>query len=785
MLRRCSPLLCVVLLLALVWPAAAAQDAPVLRLEAQPMGDGTFRAGSWLPIKVTVANDGRDVQALVSVQTGSTYEALLDLPGGAHKSVTIYTRPTSGFRATAVVRAHVNGTEIAKLDLPLQSVSATTRVFGVLSAQPLTVPLPTKRGLRFQAVTLAPNDMPERVEGLSLFDVLLIDGAPLGTLAPQQGEALTNWVLGGGQLLIGGDQLAATLAQLPEPLRVAAANGAARDVKPTIVAPLDVTLAATPFQPAPGARVLDGAGTDIVAAQQGIGKGRVTVVGFPMSAPQLAQLPPEAAFWDRVAKIRTLPANMPPESLSSDTRTEQLSYALAQLPTLALPPLGLLAGLLGAYLLIIGPGLFLVLRRWDRQAWAWVAIPGATLVFSAIAYGYALQLRGNDIILNQISILEPVGDRSLVQTLGGVFSPRTQTYTVHSDHDILFRPVSTSMGGGPSMNSSATSHFAQTPAAVKELKVAQWAMSSFAADQTVAGAPLQADMTMNDNIIRGQVRNTGTVPITGLVLVQSTRVARIGDLQPGETRPVELKLDTAATNAWGEPLSWRILQGEQQASAPPQPEQPEPFKGLPPQMYMREAVLNAVLSGPFGNSMVTEPVLLGWMSTSPVPLQLDGRRAQHQHLTLINMPITPTYPAGERVTLPTGWLSSNIEASSRNGGPCPTPGGSMGYYAEGGVITTTLQLPPSIIDVQLGSAKLHSFTEGSNPNDVKLSIYDWSAGTWSDLPPMNMSGGTQALDQPARFKGPDGTFQLRTDLSDAGNSFGCMGVDLSIEGTQP
>jgi hypothetical protein len=41
------------------------------------------------------------------------------------------------------------------------------------------------------------------------------------------------------------------------------------------------------------------------------------------------------------------------------------------------------------------------------------------------------------------------------------------------------------------------------------------------------------------------------------------------------------------------------------------------------------------------------------------------------------------------------------------------------------------------------------------------------------------------LDQPARFKGPDGTFQLRTDLSDAGNSFGCMGVDLSIEGTQP
>jgi len=742
------------------------------------MGDGTFRAGSWLPIKVTVANDGRDVQALVSIQTGSTYEALLDLPGGAHKSVTIYTRPTAAFRSSAIVRAHVNGTEVTKLDLPLQSVSATTRVFGVLSAQPLAVPLPTKRGLRFQAVTLAPGDLPERAEGLSLFDVLVIDGAPLGTLAPQQQDPLTNWVLGGGQLLIGGDQLAATLAQLPESLRVATANGAVRDVKPTLIAPLDVALPTTPLQPGASARVLDGTGTDAVAMQQQIGKGRVTVVGFPINAPQLAQLPAEARFWDRVAEIRTLPANMPPEFLNGDMRTEQLSYALTQLPTLALPPLGWLAGLLAAYLLIIGPGLYLVLRRWDRQAWAWVAIPTATLVFSAIAYGYALQLRGNDIILNQISIVEPVGDRSLVQTLGGVFSPRTQTYTVHSDHDILFRPVSTAMGG-PGMDSSANSHFAQTPAVVKELNVAQWAMSSFAADQTIAGAPLQADIAMNDNMLRGAIRNTGTVPITGLVLVQSTRIARIGDLQPGETRAVELKLTGAAANAWGEPLSWRILQGERQQA------QDQPFPGLPPQMHMRDAVLNAMLNGPFGNSMVTEPLLLGWMDTSPVPLQLDAERAQHQHLTLVHMPVAPNYPVGGRVTLPNGWLTSNVEASSRNGGPCPTPGGSMGYYAEGGVITTTLQLPQDLIDVQIDSAKLHSFAEGSNPDGVKLSIYDWSANTWSDLPPMNVSGGTQTLEQPARFQGPDGTFQLRTDLSDASNNFGCMGVDLSIEGTQP
>ena len=783
MLRRYSPLICVLLLLVSAWPAAA-QDAPALRIEAQALGDGTFRPGSWLPVRVTVRNDGRDVQALVSVQAGSTYETTLDLPGGAHKSVTIYTRPTSSFRPSATVRAHVNGAEAAKLDLPLNALSATTRAIGVLSTQPLALPLPTKPGLRFQAVPLRPADLPERREGLSLFDVLVIDGAPLSTLTPQQADALAAWVLGGGQLLVGGDQLPTTLAQLPETLRVATANDAIRDITPALIAPLTVALPATPMQPVGSARSIDGTGADVVGVQQRIGNGQVSVVGWSLSAPQLAQLPPnDTRLWSRVAQLPTLPANMPPEFLNNDARTEQLGYALMQLPTLALPPLGVMAGLLGAYILIIGPGLYLVLRRWDRQAWAWVAVPVATIVFGAGAYGYALRLRGNHIILNQISVLEPLGTQSLVQTLGGVFSPRTQSYTVQSDQDVLFRPISTQMmGNGPGVSNSATSHFGQTPAVVKDLKVAQWAMSSFATEQIVPGSPLQTDFMLAGNMLRGEVRNTGTVPITGLVLVQSTRIARIGDLQPGETRSVELKLDTAAPNQWGEPLSWRILRGD----ADPNKPYPGPNGPLPPEAYMRDAVLNAVLSGPWGMSVPTEPMLLGWMDTSPVSLQLDYDRAQYQHLTLIKMPVAPRYPADGQIALPRGWLASTIETSSRNGGPCPTSNGVMGWYAESGVVTTTLQLPQDLQDFQIESATLHSASDGPAPNDTKISVYDWSANAWSDIEGMKASNGKKALDQPARFVGPDGSFQLRTELGDAGNNgVGCMGLDMSLEGRQP
>jgi hypothetical protein len=778
MLRRCSPLLCLLLLL-IAWPAAA-QDTPALRLDAQPLFGGKFRPGSWLPFRVTVANDGRDVQALISVKVDSTYEAMLDLPQGAHKSITIYTRPSAAFRPKATVRVLVGGAEAAATELPLSSVSTNTRLIGLLTAQPFTVPLPNKGGLRYEAVTLQSTDLPERGEGLSAFDALVIDGAPLGTLGPPQQQALVDWVMTGGQLLIGGDQLGATLAQLPEALRLATMGEPVADGTGGLTPTLSATIPGVALTPTAGARVIAGSEEHVMGVQRDLGKGMVTLVGFSLGAPQLVNLPPnDQFFWERVVHLPTLVPNMPPEFLNGDMRTEQLGFALTQLPTLAMPPLGVLAGLLAAYLLIIGPGLYLLLRRWDRQAWGWVAIPVATLLFSAGAYGYALGLRGNDLILNQISVVEPLGTRTFVQTLGGVFSPRTQTYTVHSDADVLFRPLGGAfMGPGVNSNASSGSHYQQAPSAVRDLSVAQWAMSSFAADQMVDGTPLEADLTLVDNMLRGEVRNTGTTAINGLALVQNTQIARIGDLQPGEQRTVEMKLDGAAPNNWGAPLSWRILRGDE----PPGMQSPDANSA---QINMRSSVLDAVLSSPFGTTAVLQPTLLGWMEQAPVTLSIERSRAQHQQLALLTMPVTPTYPRGERINLPRGWLNATVEASARDGGPCPTNTG-MGWYASGGVITTTLQLPSGLEDLEVDTATLYGQHDGPAANDIKLSVYDWTTQTWSDVEGMRMNGGSQPLDQPARFLGPDGTFQLRTELGETqmGN-FGCTSVDLSIEGTQP
>jgi hypothetical protein len=140
---------------------------------------------------------------------------------------------------------------------------------------------------------------------------------------------------------------------------------------------------------------------------------------------------------------------------------------LFNLPALALPPLTTLALLLIAYIVLVSPVLYLLLRRLDRLAWAWVAIPALTLFFSAVAYGYGLHIRGNEVVLNEISIVQPVGGRAHVRTYAGIFSPTMRSYDVMIDGDALTCPLS----AGPKMMGSQGNQTSMTDITLKSLCV--------------------------------------------------------------------------------------------------------------------------------------------------------------------------------------------------------------------------------------------------------------------------------------------------------------------------
>ena len=112
------------------------------------------------------------------------------------------------------------------------------------------------------------------------------------------------------------------------------------------------------------------------------GSGSVTLLGFDPAA-------------DWIANIRRLRRTCGDAccrrgrsvACRSSTTTCSCS-AVSQLPSLALPPIGGLILLLGAYILLIGPINYLVLVRLDRREWAWFTMPILIIVFGVGAYGF-------------------------------------------------------------------------------------------------------------------------------------------------------------------------------------------------------------------------------------------------------------------------------------------------------------------------------------------------------------------------------------------------------------
>ena len=73
---------------------------------------------------------------------------------------------------------------------------------------------------------------------------------------------------------------------------------------------------------------------------------------------------------------KLLPAALGAAPCPSRT-TRRSSAAVANLPSLALPPItGLLVLLLG-YIILVGPVNYLILSRLDRREWAWITVPVA------------------------------------------------------------------------------------------------------------------------------------------------------------------------------------------------------------------------------------------------------------------------------------------------------------------------------------------------------------------------------------------------------------------------
>ena len=121
----------------------------------------------------------------------------------------------------------------------------------------------------------------------------------------------------------------------------------------------------------------------------------------------------------------------------------QLRVALEQYDSVKLIPFGWVAFFIFLYILLIGPGDYFFLKKvLKRMELTWITFPTIVVTVSLVAYYAAYLLKGNDLLVNKVDVVDIDQTSGLTRgnTWVSLFSPQNRDYTIRTipvplDHD--------------------------------------------------------------------------------------------------------------------------------------------------------------------------------------------------------------------------------------------------------------------------------------------------------------------------------------------------------------
>jgi hypothetical protein len=606
----------------------SAVAADPLTMTARVLLDGHARLGTWMAIQVDLENAGPPVSGELrltgGVQGQTRFGTPVDLPTGSRKRYTLYAQPPAfGDRLEVAVVAA--GKPVATRQVAFVVADASQLLVGVIAEHPDRIigdlgVLTNPNTVPPTIVALTVDTLPERVEALSAIDRLVWQDVDASDLSPAQLAALRGWVAGGGRLVIvGGTGGPGLLSAFPDellPYRPSATVDLPASALGTLLADLPSTATnLTALGGSAGAgRTLAAVGDRVVAAELAFGNGSVTILGFDPTTPWIADSKADAALWRRV-----LPARSGSAIFTSGNDDSQLVNAVASLPAAALPPIGGLFILLAAYIVLIGPVNYLVLRRLGRRELAWLTMPALIGVFAVAAYVFGASLRGTDLLVNEVAIVRgaPGTDAGQGQVYLGVFSPGRGTYQLEIPGGALLSvPVSQEISGA--VGAGSLDVLQGDPARIRDLAVSFSSIRIVRADTPLPAPNLAIDLRLEDRHLKGTVTNHSASTVEGVAVVLGASVAKLGDLAPGATATVDVE---AKGDPSGQSLSDKLV-GQAFFGDPTR------STDATSRAVTRHAIIDQLTfdptSGISGTLNADGPVVLGWASSDPLAVRVEG-----------------------------------------------------------------------------------------------------------------------------------------------------------------
>jgi hypothetical protein len=792
-------------LLCAVLSVVAEEPPPGLKMEAVPAYSGHFKYGEWLPVWLTLENSGSDLTAEARVRVPhsygeTTFAVPIPLPTGSQKRVPVYVLPNNFSQALEIQLVDSEGRLLLSRKAKVAPLAYDRYVVGLAVPERGALSLIAGASIAHTArskvlIDVALDELPERPEGLGSFDCLILNDVDTSSLTRQQRSALEIWVRQGGRLVIGGGAGARRT--------VSGLSAALRPLVPLYELEVDELPGLTelgggeavgvpgPFLASVGdlgqGRTLAEQGDLVLVRERAVDNGCVDWVALDLSGAPFDAWSGATSFWGRLVLVdAAYPQYIPPDVSPRQVRANQMNDVLSNLPSLTRPSAEGLYILIGAYILLVGPANYLLLRRRKALCWAWVTVPAITLLFWGGALGLGYAMHGTNRILNKVAIVVQQADgQAQVDAYVGLFSPSRQAYEIEVVGDGLISPLDPRYQEsflGSETPTGEEAFIQISPGRVRGLMANQWSMQTFMVEETWLDlGAVTGDLWFEDGMVVGTVRNGTGQALRDAVLVIGASLARLGDVGPGAEVQVELSPSQREGQLLGAPISYLLFEEQINGAG---------LSGPPRDVQIKQQVLDAFLrSDGFGLTSSTASLpggrtqglmLLAWLDEAPPEVRVRGRSPAQQTTALFYASLAYPLSRGDQIAIPAGFLPRQVVEVPFEGGLCAAPGGPAVYIGRGNAVLD-FTLPEDASGVRIDQLTIAVRSEEGWKQAPSVALYDWIAGTWAEV--HEPIFGDNVIADAARLVSDHGLVRVR--LSAENNTrVGCLFVGLGVEGSR-
>ncbi|TQR20167.1 hypothetical protein [Psychrobacillus vulpis] len=726
-------------------PAMDALAAPNLQVKATAGFNGKAKYGEGLPITITVENKGDAfsgdivLDILESYNLGNAQAIPFEIGAGESKTIQV---AASGLTEdymyqgsnVQLIHFYEGGWEKGKSidfkgtkNLRASFSDPASNFYFTLtnSADRLKVLSQIKssnqrNGEVVHVAQLSNFTLPTDPVAWKMANYIIIDEFVLADLLEQQQQALIDYVSSGGVIVVGAsDNVTAELGKLgnylPLALKTDTKTLSAEKVSAFTSNNLlsnDLTIYNSTLNE--GATSLLNLNGTILAAKSQLGSGSIIQTTFSLGDEPLAKDP---VYSDLMSTILQSVKFQNASNMYGYNSKDQLVYEIGNSNSLfssfkvSTP---LMIGIVVVYMILVGPLLYILLKRKDKREYAWGIIPLTAVIASAAIFGYGARDRiarpqvqqSSFLYVNEDKSLNGYYAESLLSNKSGEFSFTAPSSTTM----VAKREMNSFTGQTPNVHEETILEKHATNSDLTFRDVGYWSVSSFFGETQLQNVGnFDVDLRVEASKIIGTVKNNFPFALKEVSIWSGSKLIQLGDLQPGEQIEVNKDLGTVMLTPPTNPYMNTNF-GTNISN---------------PDDLITQRKQSLYSSSQMLSQIGTSPAITAFAEDNVIPIELKNKKVEMSALHLIIQPFkAETIFAGEFV-LPATTFTVNVNTNEYGKYMEPVQNSNLEWYLDDGEYNVFWKVPDTIPLNKVSWTQLQIANTDRNSQTIEI----WNTAT--------------------------------------------------------